>query len=517
MALVTDQDIEILLYTYDRDKPILEKLDRYHQGNHDSPYVPRHANEEYRRVSNRCYTNFIRQAVAIPTQTLFVDGFRAAQGGAERPSDIAEGSEWEAWQRSRMDMIQSAIYSGAFVFGYALVEAYRDPKTKRVKMRGISALKSSAIFDDPANDISPRAAIEVLSEPVEVPQSNGHTAVTPGQAYVWGETHKEMIEIGIKNPGTGSKAKTFRRIWSARHGAKECPITRFAASMDLEGRCVGIVEPLIQLQDRINQSVLDLLVAQLYTAFQVRTATGMSGVVKQRPIFEKDEAGNIIYDEDTGQPVVLEFVDVIDSNGQPVMANPQLNAATMLISEEPDAKFGVLPGAPLDGFIDSINMSVKHFATLSATPPHYMMGSITNISADALQAAEMALKRKIDLFKIMFGECWERAINVAMQFEGYEYDDIQLETLWRDMEGQSFARMADALLKLKELNVPAEGLWTRIPGITANELREWKELIDEDPDQILAAAVNKGLQASPNGTSPTAPNREMTNADPDLE
>lgn len=514
MALVSDKDIEILLATYDRDKPILEKLDRYHQGQHDSPYIPRHANDEYKRVAGRCYTNFIRQAVAIPTQTLFVDGFRAATGGAARPSDIAEGAEWEVWQRSRMDMIQSPIYSGAFVFGYALTEAYRDQKTKKTKIRGISALKSSAIFDDAANDIVPRAAIEILSEPEEV-HRNGKTEVSSGTAMVWGPTHKEFIRLDLAKPGTGSRRKSFSRVWSIRHGAKECPITRFAASIDLEGRCVGIVEPLIALQDRVNQSVLDLLIAQLYTAFQVRTATGMSGVVKQRPVFQKNAAGDIEYDRDTGQPIIIDMIDVIDENGQPVMANPQLNAATMLISEEPDAKFGVLPGAPLDGFIESINMSVKHFATLSATPPHYMMGTITNISAEALQAAEMALKRKIDLFKIMFGECWERTINVAMQIHGVEYDDVQLETLWRDMEGQSFARMADALLKLKELNVPAEGLWTKIPGITANELREWKDLIDEDPEQILATAVAKGVSAD--GNDPTSPNQEQANADPDLE
>lgn len=514
MALVSDADIGTLVETYLADKPYLEKFDRYHQGNHDAPFIPRHANEEYKLITSRSYTNFMRQAVAIPTQTLYVDGFRTSASDSE-PAQILNGPEWAAWQRSRMDMIQGAVYAGAFVFGYALVAASRDPKTGKSRMRGISALKSSAIFDDPANDIAPRAAIEFISEPYSQRNPSGAVVSFPGKARVWGDTHEEIIEwtwVAGQN-----KLKTFTRVSARPHGARRCPVTRFAASLDLEGRCVGIVEPLIHLQDRINQSVHDLLIAQVYTSFQVRTATGMSGVVKQEYVFEKDSKGDIVFDAD-GHPVILEQRDKIDENGQPVLAESNLNAATMLISEDKDTKFGVLPGAPLDGFIESINMSIKHFATLSATPPHYMMGSITNISADALSSAEMALKRKIDLFKVLFGESWERVVNVAAEIDGFTIDDEKLETMWRDMEGQNFAKMADALLKLKELNVPAQGLWSMLPGISASQINQWKTLIEEDPDEILASAMQKGAQAvRPDGAQPTDPNAEQKHANDGME
>ena len=116
MALVSNKDMQALMGSYLRDKPLLEKLDRYHQGAHDTPFIPRHASDEYKLVTSRCYTNFMRQAVAIPTQTLYVDGFRSSRT-TESPTTVSEGPEWTAWQRSRMDSIQSAVYSGAFVFG----------------------------------------------------------------------------------------------------------------------------------------------------------------------------------------------------------------------------------------------------------------------------------------------------------------------------------------------------------------------------------------------------------------
>lgn len=513
MPLVSTADIDTLISTYYYDLPLLKKLDRYRNGKHDTPFIPRHANDEYRLITSRCYTNFMGTAVTIPKQTLFVDGFRSTVGTNE-PAKAADGPEWAAWQRSRMDSIQSAIYDGAFTFGYSMVAVSRDRKSGKSRMRGVSALRSSAIYDDPANDIVPRAAIEIHSDE-DYRSQHGQELIIPGRATVYGPTHTEEIEFTESRSGVG--AYSIKRISAVPHGASECPITRFPASLDLEGRCVGIIEPLIPLQDRINQSIHDLLIGQVYTSHQVRTATGMTGMVKQELVYDRDLEGNIVFDDD-GHPVILETRDMIDESGRPVLADTKLNAATMLVSEDKDTKFGVLPGAPLDGFIKSIEMSLKHFATLSSTPPQYMMGSITNISADALQAADIALKRKVDLFKVVFGECWERVANVAAEIDGFDAHDEQLETLWRDMDGQSFARMADALLKLKELNVPAQGLWGMIPGITAAQLAQWQELIDEDPDQILATAMAKGAQA----VTPDGPDRNQTdstnaNADPELE
>lgn len=511
MALVSNSDLETLVTTFYSDLPLLRVLDKYHQGEHNPPFIPKYANDEYRLITSRCYTNFMPQAVNIPTQTLFVDGFRTTN--ENEPAASADGPEWVAFQRSRCDSIQSAIYRGAFVFGYSLVVAARDLKTGKARIRGISALKSSAIYDDPANDIDPRVAMEVINDESET-RVDKQTIHIPARARVWGETHEEIIEWTTNK----NNKRSFRRVSSRLHGATACPATRFAASIDLEGRCIGIVEPLIQLQDRINQTVHDLLIAQVYTSFQVRTATGMAAAVKQVPIFERDAEGNIVYDAETGQPVVADWVDKIGDDGQPVLAETNLSAATMLVSESPDTHFGTLPGAPLEGFIASIELAVRHFATLSATPPHYMMGSVTNISADALQAAEIALKRKIDLFKVLFGEAWERVVNIAAEVDGRPSHDDQLETLWRDMEGQSFARMADALLKLKEIEVPAQGLWAMLPGMTAQTLKQWADLREEDPDQILSSAMQKGMeQVRSDGAQPSDPNAQQKNADPELE
>jgi hypothetical protein len=142
-------------------------------------------------------------------------------------------------------------------------------------------------------------------------------------------------------------------------------------------------------------------------------------------------------------------------------------------------KFGSLQATPLGGFIESIDMSIRHLAAISQTPPHHLLGQIANLSAEALQAAETALTRKIQEFQATFGESWERVFRLAAELAGdtATAEDFSGEVIWRDMESKSLAQAADALGKLKQqLQIPAQGLWKRVPDATQAEVEEWKRL-----------------------------------------
>ena len=54
-----------------------------------------------------------------------------------------------------------------------------------------------------------------------------------------------------------------------------------------------------------------------------------------------------------------------------------------------------------------------------------------------------------------------------------------------------------------------------VPGITSTQIKQWQELIDEDPDQILSAAIAKA--AKPDGGSSQTQDVQQANADPELE
>ncbi|AKY03389.1 portal protein [Streptomyces phage Aaronocolus] len=463
-----------LLSILDRDSARLERIDDYLHGNHDDPYMPPQADDEYRLLAKRAVSNWTPLLVNTPAQALYVDGFRPSKAGDTLPQAAAStSSEWEHWQRSRLDARQAAVYKGALTYGHSFTVTEKDKKG-HVVTKGLSPRRTSALFEDPANDDTPYAALTVTVWP------KGEAV---GKARMWDGSFEYAVTFKSLGDEEGVKV-----VKGKRHGASECPVTRFAASVDLDGRTIGVIEPMIPLQNRINQSVFDLLVAQTYTSHEVRYATGMAPPIQRDP--------------ETGDPI-------LDENGQPKPIPMNHNARRFLFAEDPDVKFGSLPGGPIGSLIDSIDMSIRHLAAVSQTPPHHLLGQIANLSAEALLAAETALSRKIAEFRAIFGESWERVFRLAAELSGStaSADDFAGEVIWRDMESRSLAQAADALGKLKEqLGIPAKGLWKRVPGVTQTEFEDWEDLAEtEDAQLALATSIRRATPESTTSFSTSSP------------
>ncbi|MFI2673893.1 phage portal protein [Streptomyces albidoflavus] len=446
-----------LLAILGRDKPRLARIDDYLHGRHDDPYMPAMADDEYRLLAKRAISNWMPLLVNTPAQALYVDGYRSGDDHGQGSATNLTSPQWEHWQRSQLDARQAAIYKGALTYGHAftLTELVKG----RVLTKGLSALRTAALYEDPANDDTPYAAITVTAWP---------SADSNGAARMWDSVFEYAVTFKSLDDEEG-----VRVLKGRRHGATECPVTRFAAAVDLEGRTLGVVEPMIPLQNRINQTVFDLLVAQTYASVKVRTVTGMAPPVQRDP-----ETGEVIYDE----------------QGNPIPLPINHNSKRFLFAEDPDVKFSSLDETSLNGFIDSIDMSIRHLSAIAQVPPHATLGQIANLSAEALQAAEISLSRMIQEFRTAFGESWERIFRVAAELgQAAGADDFHGEVVWRDMEQRSLAQAADALGKLREqLGIPAKGLWRRVPGVTQNELDEWDDLAgEEDSVRQLASALNR--------------------------
>lgn len=478
-----------LLAILDRDEARLERIDNYIRGRHDDPYMPPQADDEYKLLAKRAVSNWMPLLIGTPAQALYVDGFRPGRSeeGLPEPSS-SKGAAWRHWQRSRMDARQAAVYRGALGFGHSFV---LTEKTKRgVISKGLSAKKTAALYEDPANDDEPYAALTVTRKP---------KGDLPGLARMWDARREYVVKFKSL-----ADLDSVRVGSSKLHGSTECPVTRFAAQVDLEGRTIGVVEPMIPLQDRINQTIFDLLVSQTYTSHEVRYATGMAPPLLMEWV---DEHGNVTTDPE----LAVDSRPKLDPSGNPIPAPINHNARRFLFAEDPDVKFGSLPAGPITPLIESVDMSIRHLAAISQTPPHHLLGQIANLSAEALLAAETALSRKITEFQSLFGESWERVFRIAAEMEGDAdgFDDYEGEVQWRDMESRSLAQAADALGKLREqLGIPARGLWKRVPGVTQTEYEDWEALAEEeDPAGQLASALTR---ATPSADQ--APVREVVAA-----
>lgn len=470
----------------DRDQR-LERIDEYERGIQDGPYMPDSADEEYRLHAQRCITNVIPFVIGTPAQGMYVDSFRRGRSSSESVAGASAAAraastaivqpEWDHWQRSGLDAKQSSIYRGALKFGHAFTVTEKVGNT--VKTRGLSALRTVALYEDPVSDTDALFALTVTK------WAKGDT---PGEAIAWDDTHSYKVKFkSFEDLTTGVSV-----VPNGAHGASVNPVTRFAAAVDLEGRTCGVVEPLIPVQDRLNQSVFDLLVVQSYASFTVRTISGMAPPSKMRAI---DHDGKTIpnpaaVDEDE----IADWVPVIDPNtGRPIPDEVNLNARRVFWAEDEDTKFGTLEGTPLDGFIKAIELAFEHIAALSSTPPHHLLGKIANLSAEALTAAETALRRKINEFQATFGESWERVFRVAAEIGGYAgMDDFHGEVIWRDMDHESMSQVGDALGKFAEsLEIPKRGLWHRVPGVSTTELAQWEQMHEEENAELALARAGR--------------------------
>ncbi|WP_327073320.1 phage portal protein [Kitasatospora purpeofusca] len=441
------------LATLRRDLPRFDRIDRYIRGDHDGPYTPRTATDEYKLLAKRAVSNWLPLLVKTPAQALSVEGFRRA--------GITDGSqppEWQAWQTNRMGARQAQIHRAALTFGQAWVTVLPDPADpRRPVIRGVSPRRMIAFYADPASDSLPLWALQVDAVPASADEAV--------KGWFIDGTGVTELSIGGKE---GTKVLGF-----TAHSLGVCPVVRFAPDVDLEGRVTGVIEGMIPIQDRINQSVFDLLVAETFGSFKVRTISGMAPEIVRDP-----ETGEPVYDPATGKPKVLPI---------------QADASRFLVAPDPDTKFAQLDETPLQGYIDAIEMSVRHLAAVAQVPAqHLIAGTVANMSAEGLGAAESAMFRAIAEFKNSFGDSWETVGSLCALTAGSPPPE-RAHVVWGDAESRSLSQTVDALGKaVQMLGVPARALWPRIPGVTATDVDDWAQIqTEDDPGLRLADSIAK--------------------------
>ncbi|MGC5319305.1 phage portal protein [Micromonospora arida] len=416
---------------------------RYLRGDHDLPYMPRGAKAEYKSLAEKSITNWLPLISATYTKRLFVDGFRAA-----RATDNAK--PWEYWQANGMDARQTIVHRGALEYGAAYVLVL--PGKPVPFIRPLSPLRTVALYEDEEAEW-PDAAMRVKGK-----AANGDTLL---------EVFDDRAAHTIRKAKHDGKLTLVR---SDAHNLGVVPFVRYRPRLD--GESVGIIKPLIRLNDRINESVFALYVALQYASFRQRWATGLA----------------IPVDEDEQSPTY----------GQPV--EPFQAAVDRLwISDNPDAKFGDFGQTDTKGHLETYGSGVRSLAAIAQLSPHVLLGDLVNLSADALAAAESATQHQIGEFETIFGESHEQTLRTAAKAAGDREAaaDMSAQVRWRDTEARSLAAAVDALGKMVQmLGVPAEAAWERIPGVTDQDIQRWRGMAASG-DGLTALAEALGRQKTP--------------------
>jgi hypothetical protein len=341
--------------------------------------------------------------------------------GYRSKDDLSDQPAWATWQVNRMDARQIGIHRSALTYGASYLTALPgDPVTT---LRGASPRKMTVVYGQ--DDDWPMWALEKRRS---------------GRGELWRLIDDEAV-YWLGSEGDG---RPLDFISYDVHDVGVCPVVRFRETDDLDNEVTGDIEPLMALQDQINVTTFSLLVAQHFGAHRQRYIIGW----------------------------------LAESEEQALKASAQ---RLWTFDEDPNnLKIGEFEQTQLGGYIESREATLRHLATISQTPVHELLGSLANLSAEALVAARDSHNRKLEERRTMFGEAWEQSLALAGAIDGTPVDPAAW-VRWRDMESRSLAQTADALGKLAQmLGVPPQALWERVPGVTQDEVERWKTIAAED-------------------------------------
>lgn len=407
--------------------------------------VPHKAPDSMKRAAAQSATNFLPLVVKTFSQVMKVDNYFAS-GGTEA------ASPWEHWQRNQMDARQTGIHTDALKYGASYVVL--APGDRGPVMKGVSPRNMTAVYADPTTDEWPMLALQVDRQLM----------------YLYDERY--VYTLGAENMPTGTfgtwqwgPATQLKFIDQREHGFGVCPVVRFRDRMLLEGEeQFGIVEPLITIQERINETTYEMLVAQYFGAFKQRYVMGWM------PESERDALS--------------------------------ATAGDVWFFKNPETKVGQYAETDPNYYIQSKASALRDLSAIGQIPAQNLgVDGISNISAETLAALEAGKDRESSEIETSLGESWEQALRGCAHLAGdaAAAEDYGSEVKWRDSTARSFAQAVDGLGKIATmLNVPDELLWEDIPGWTKEKVDRAKAVkLETDP---LAGLDLPGPPAPPQPT-----------------
>ena len=408
------------------EKKRLDRIHSYLHGNQKNPASPPGAPEDVKRMANISRVNMMKIVVSSVNQALFVDGFRQQRSTEDAPV-------WETWQANKMDRAQLGIHRAALAYGVSYVTVLPGvmlqpdgSSTELPVIRGLSPRNMTALYGE--DEDWPMMALRV--------EPNGD-----GLMY---QLYDEEAVYTAESDKTGGDIKFLD---ADEHQMGVTPVVRFLNEQDLDGDNEGEVEPLMALQDQVDLTTFSLLVAQHYAAFRQRYIIGWTAE-NENALVKAGAARILTFEDDPNQVKVGEFEQT-----------------------------------QLEGYLKSREESLKQMASISQTPVHELIGSLVNLSAEALVAAEAGQHRKVGERQTSFGESWESVLELAGILTQKPIE-AGAQVRWRDTEPRPLAAVVDALGKIAaQLEVPVEELWERIPGVTQQDIQRWKKARAEEPPE----------------------------------
>jgi hypothetical protein len=373
-------------------------------------------------------------------------------------------TQWGYWQANQMDARQTGIFRSAMQNGASYATVLDGDPAPRIN--GVSARNMTAVYANPAADEWPMMALEFDGTMMKLYDEKS--------IYFFGIENKPRSGLAPVDPAGGIYATDFRYIETRDHGMSICPVVRFRDRMLLEGEeQFGIIEPLITIQQRVDETTFGLMIAQFYAAFKQRYVIGWVPQTEQETL--------------------------------------EASASSLWTFQDDNVKVGELSETDLTRYLQSKDSAFHDMAAIAQIPTSALgTDGISNISADTLAGMEAGKERKADEIRTSFGESCEQMLRLCSLYAGDSESakDFGSEIRWQNTTARALGQTVDALVKMVQvLGVPEKVARGWIPG--------WTDQLEEtlgqapasgatvaDPLQAFLSTMERQQQPVTNGTAP---------------
>lgn len=400
-----NNDIENALQTLSANAARYDKTERYYNGEHDLKF----ATEKFQTAFGDLFREFALNLCPVVCDSvadkLAVAGFSLDSG----PEDAAKAADL-LWRRRRMPMLSAEVHREALRNGDAYVIVWPNAEGEAI-FHPNRAAQIAAFYDDESSSEITLAAKCWRADDGRVRLNLFYPDrieryITRREQEARFPDAKEFVAYGresvVENP--------FGKV----------PVFHFAnnAGIGMAGR--SELDAAIPIQDGLNKSVLDMLVAMEFSAYRQRWAAGIE--------IEYDTEGKAIAPFRSG-------------------------VEHLWIAGDPNARFGDFESAKLDQFIKVKDSFRTDIASVTGTPLFYFLQQAgTHPSGESLRQASSRFIAKVRMRQLAFGQVWADAMSFALRIEGGE--DARLVTLWHDPSPLSEREILENLLLKKQLGLP---------------------------------------------------------------
>lgn len=405
-------EIQELIQQLEINAPVVASRDRRYRGIQPLRYAADQITGELKNFS----VNVCRLAVDAVAERMRIKRVTVTAGGA----DVSQRAS-ELWRASQLDQLLMPVIVDALALGavYLMVWPDQHGKPRITPESSLNvAVKRHPITGEVIGAVKRwydiKATGEIAAEYVTHYTAESVTLYTRkgGENFVTGPVVKNRLGVVPVVP-----VVNLDRIGDTGPGW-------------------SVVDDLGQLVDALSKVMADMLVASEDVARPRRWASGVD--------LEEDHDDGFTADGSPGE----------ETPKTPVVS-PFEHGNRMFTVESPDAKFGQLPGADLQGYRTAVELIVQQIMAVSALPAHMVGITTANpASADGIRAAEASLTARAEARISVLGIAIEQALAIMLAIDtGHPVKQVEATIHWASPATKSTAQETDSITKLFSLGI----------------------------------------------------------------